>query len=66
MSCHDQSKNILMALQMTMNLPEVGTSNIISKAQRNKAQRSFQPVKAQRIMRNLIFVISEVQRNFRN
>ena len=35
--------------------PEVGINNIISKAQRNKAQRSFQPVKAQRKMRNLIF-----------
>ena len=40
---------------------EVGASNIISKAQRNKAQRSFQPVKAQRKMRNLIFLISEAQ-----
>ena len=45
---------------------EVGTNNIISKAQRNKAQRSFQPAKAQRKMRNLIFLLSEVQRNFRN
>ena len=44
----------------------MGTNNIISKAQRNKAQRSFQPVKAQRKMRNLIFLISEAQRNFRN
>ena len=44
----------------------MGTSNIISKAQRNKAQRSFQPVKAKRIMRTLIFLISEAQRNFRN
>ena len=34
---------------------EVGTNNIISKAHRNKAQRSFQPVEAQRKMRNLIF-----------
>ena len=47
-------------------MAEVGTNNIISKAQRNKAQRSFQPVKAQRKMRNLIFLISEAQRNFRN
>ena len=46
--------------------PEVGTNNIMSKAQRNKARRSFQPVKAQRRMRNLIFLISEAQRNFRN
>ena len=46
--------------------PEVGTNNIISKAQRNKAQRSFQPAKAQRKMRNLIFLLSEAQRNFRN
>ena len=44
----------------------MGTSNIISKAQRNKAQRSFQPVKAQRKLRNLFFLISEAQRNFRN
>ena len=35
----------------------MGTKNIISKAQRNKAQRSFQPVKAQRKMRNRIFLI---------
>ena len=41
-------------------------SNIISKAQRNKPQRSFQPVKAQRKMRNLIFLVSDVQCNFRN
>ena len=46
--------------------PEVGTNNIVSKAHRNKAQRSFQPLKAQRKMRNLIFLISEAQRNFRN
>ena len=45
---------------------EVGTNNIISKAQRNKAQRSFQPVKAQRKLRNLLFLISEAQRNFCN
>ena len=45
---------------------EVGTSNIISKAQRNKVQRSFQPVKAQRKLRDLFFLISEAQRNFRN
>ena len=44
----------------------MGTNNIMSKAQCNKAQRSVQPVKAQRQMRNLIFLISEVQRNFRN
>ena len=42
-------------------LSEVGTNNIIS-----KAQRSFQPVKAQRKLRNLFFLISEAQRNFRN
>ena len=35
----------------------MGTNNIISKAQRNKTQQSFQPVKAQRKMRNLIFLI---------
>ena len=39
----------------------MGTNNIIS-----KAQRSFQPVKAQRKMRSLIFLISEVQCNLRN
>ena len=44
----------------------MGTNNIISKAQRNKAQRSFQPAKAQRKMRILIFLLSEAQRNFRN
>ena len=44
----------------------MGTNNIISKTQRNKAQRSFQPVKAQRKLRNLFFLISEAQRNFRN
>ena len=47
-------------------ISEVGTSNIISKVQRNKAQRSFQPVKAQRKLRNLFFLISEAQRNFRS
>ena len=31
-----------------------------------KAQRSFQPVKAQHKTRHLIFLISEAQRNFRN
>ena len=44
----------------------MGTNNIISKAQCNKAQGSFQPEKAQRKMRNLIFFLSEAQRNFRN
>ena len=44
----------------------VGTNNVISKPQRNKAQRFFQPVKAQRKMRNLIFLLSKAQRNFRN
>ena len=42
----------------------MGTYNIISKAQRNKAQRSFQPEKAQRKMRNFIFLLSKAQRNF--
>ena len=36
------------------------------KRNRNKAQRSFQPVKAHRKMRNLIFLISELQRSIRN
>ena len=44
----------------------MGKNNIISKTQRNKAQRSFETVKAQRKMRNLIFLIFEAQRNFRN
>ena len=44
----------------------MGTYNIVPKAQRNKAQRSFQPVKAQRKMHNFIFLTSEAQRNFRN
>ena len=41
----------------------MGKNNIIFKAQRNKAQRSFQTEKAQRKMRNFIFLISEAQRN---
>ena len=40
-------------------MPEVGTNNIISKTQRNKAQRYFQPVKAQRKVRNLNFSFLE-------
>ena len=40
--------------------PEVGTNNITL-----KALRSFQPVKAQRKMHNLNFLLSEAQRNFR-
>ena len=48
------------------NLAQVGKNNIISKAQHNKAQRSFPLVKEQRKMRNLIFLISEAQPNFRN
>ena len=44
----------------------MGTNNIISKAQRNKEQRTFQLLKAQRKMRNLIFLISEAYRKFRN
>ena len=42
-------------------LAELGTNNIIS-----KAQRSFQPVKALRKISNLIFLIFEAQRNLRN
>ena len=45
---------------------EVGTNNIILKAQLNKAQRSFQSVKAQCKMRNFILLTFEAQRNFRN
>ena len=44
----------------------MGTNDIISKAQLKKAQRSLHPIKAQRKMRDLIFLISEAQRNFRN
>ena len=44
----------------------MGTNNIMSKAQRNKVQRPFQPVKAHRQMWYLIFLISEAQRHFRN
>ena len=40
---------------------EVGTNNIILKAQRSKEQRSFQPANAQ-----FNFLLSEAQRNFRN
>ena len=47
-------------------LSEVGTNSNVSKAQRNKAQRSFQPVKGQRKINNLIFLIFEAQRNFRD
>ena len=47
-------------------LSEVGTNNIIPKAKRNKPQQSFQQVKPQRKMRNLFFLTSEAQRNFRN
>ena len=43
----------------------MGINTIISKPQRNKAQRSFQTVKVLRKMRNLN-LISETQRNFRN
>ena len=41
----------------------MGTNNNILKAQRNKAQRSFQPVKAQRNFRNELFHAIEAQRN---
>ena len=44
----------------------MGTNNIIAKAQRKNLQQSFQPEKVQRKMRNLILLISEAQRNFRN
>ena len=36
------------------------------KSAAQKAQRSFQSVKAQRQIRNLFFLTSEAQRNFRN
>ena len=48
----------------TYTFSEVGTNNIVPKAQRNKEQRSFQPGKAQPKMRNLsFFLIFEVQHN---
>ena len=40
----------------TTKYSEVGANNIISKAQRNKAQRSFQPVEAQRKMPNFFLL----------
>ena len=40
----------------------MGTNNIISKAKCNKAQRSFQLVKAQRNFRNTLFDSIEKQR----
>ena len=49
-----------------MEKAEVSPNNIIPKVQRNKAQRSFQPVKALRKMRDFIFLTSEAQRNFGN
>ena len=60
------SSIIYIQVTSLQQLPGVGTKNIIPKEQRNKAQRSFQPVKAQRIMCNLVFLISEAQRNFCN
>ena len=44
----------------------MGSNDIISKAQRNKVQRSFQYVKTQRKVRNLIFLPSQEKCNFRN
>ena len=44
----------------------MGTNNIISKAERNKAQRSFQTVKVLGKACYLIFLIYEEQCNFRN
>ena len=43
-------------------IAEVGTDNIISLAQRNEGQRSFQPVKAQRNFRCKLFHSVEAQR----
>ena len=45
---------------------EVSTNSIISKALCNKEQWPFQAEKAQRKMRNIIFLIAEAQRNLRN
>ena len=59
-------QHLLDQLLLHSFIPEVGTNNIISKAQRSKAQRSFQPIKAQRKMRILIFLISEAPHNFSN
>ena len=51
----------------TIKIAEEGTNNIMPKAQRNKAQRTFQPVKAQRQLNaQFKFFNSEAQRNFRN
>ena len=49
--------------KLLMAFAEMGTNNIISIAQR-KPQLCFQPVKAQRRMRNWIFKISDMQCNF--
>ena len=46
-----------MIMNVHYELSEVGTNYIVSKAQRNKAQRK---------MRNLISLISKAQHNFRN
>ena len=46
-----------MIMNVHYELSEVGTNNIVSKAQRNKAQRK---------MLNLISLISKAQHNFRN
>ena len=48
---------------VTEDFSEVGTNNITSKAQRNKTQRSFQPVKAQRNFRNELLNSVQAQRN---
>ena len=57
--CHHDdvinSKQIFLKNVGEHKLAEVGTNNIISKAQRNKAQRSVQPIKAQRKTRYSIF-----------
>ena len=46
---------VLVDLKFKVIYAEVDTNNVISKALRNKAQSSFQPIKALRKMRNLIF-----------
>ena len=59
-------QNSFSKLIVTFKFAEMGTNNIIPKAQCNKAQQSFQPVKAQRKMCNFIFSTVEAQSNFCN
>ena len=51
----DRHLNVIMDIYQIPEVAKYQTNSIISKAYRYKAQRSFQPVKAQRKMRNLFF-----------